>query len=142
MRVSVRSPERTVYETDDASYVLLPGRSGDLGVMPDHTPLLTPLKVGVIAVRREAGEQLVTAAGGFAEITQDGVRVLADAAELAEDIDRDRVLASTKRAQERLREAEDKAAAKVDVGRARLALLRAVNRLAALEGLSQSPDAH
>ena len=132
MKISVLSPERVVYEAEDVEFALLPGEAGDLGVMPDHTPLLTPLKVGVMSVRRGGDETIIAIAGGFAEITPEYAHVLADAAELAEEIDVKRSHEAKQRAQQRLAEAQARAA-EVDVDRARLALLRAINRLDVIE---------
>ena len=135
MKFRVRSPERIVFEQDDVGLVVLPGEAGDLGVMPDHTPVLTPLRIGVVRVRGAddaAEEALLTVGGGFAEITPERVDILADSAERVEEIDSDRAQRARERAQERLARAE-REAGEIDIDRARLALLRALNRLEALE---------
>ena len=135
------SPERTVFETDDADFVRLPGAQGEMGVMPDHTPLLTPLAIGIIEVRRGEETEVIAAAGGFAEITPDSVSILADAAELRGEIDSERARQARERAEERLREAQRKAR-EIDPDRARMALLRAINRLrAAGPRAIRAPDA-
>lgn len=129
MKVIVRSPGGLVYEAEGAEEVLLPGATGEMGVLPDHTPLLTPLAIGAVTVRREGAAEVVAVAGGFAEIGPDRVEVLADAAERADDIDRDRATSARDRAEERLKKARAESGEEIDVERAEQALRRAVNRI-------------
>lgn len=88
--------------SEEADFVLAPGIEGDLGVLPHHIPLLTPLRNGVVTVRNDEAEHLLVVAGGFLEILPDKVTILADAAERAEDIDEARAEESRKKAQELL----------------------------------------
>src|ERR1019366_6117141 len=81
-------------------FVLAPGVEGDLGVLPNHIPLLTPLRTGEVMVRNGEAEHILFVAGGFLEVLPDKVTILADAAERAEDIDEARAEESRKRAQE------------------------------------------
>ena len=131
MKVTVRSPRGLKYEAEGAESVLLPGATGEMGVLPDHTPVLTPLDIGAMTVRIEGREEVVALAGGFAEIGPDKVEVLADAAERAEDIDRGRAQSARERAEERLKKARSQAGEgeEVDLERALQALRRAVNRI-------------
>jgi len=71
----------------DADFVLAPGQDGELGILPHHIPLLTPLRTGAIKVENDGQEQFFFVSGGFLEVRPDQVTVLADAAERAEDID-------------------------------------------------------
>jgi F-type H+-transporting ATPase subunit epsilon len=73
--------------SEEADFVRLPGLAGELGVLPRHIPLLTPLRTGEILVRNDGHEQFLFVAGGFVEILPDRVVILADVAERAEDID-------------------------------------------------------
>lgn len=101
IRCEIVSQDRTVFQ-GDVDIVVLPGAAGEMGILPDHAPVLTTLKYGIIKVRRGGREDLFTVAGGFAEVQPDGVTILADAAENIEDIDIVRAEAARKRAQEYL----------------------------------------
>jgi F-type H+-transporting ATPase subunit epsilon len=115
----------------DADFVVAPGSEGELGILPQHIPLLTFLKPGTVKVRNEGEEQFFFVSGGFLEVRPDEVTVLADAAERAEDIDEARAEEARRRAadllQQKLSDA-DLAAASISLARAearlRLAELR------------------
>jgi F-type H+-transporting ATPase subunit epsilon len=101
LQVELVTPEgRTLSE--EADIVLAPGVDGDLGVLPHHIPLLTPLRNGQVTVRNGDAEHVFFVAGGFLEVLPDKVTILADAAERAEDIDEARAEEARKRAQELL----------------------------------------
>jgi F-type H+-transporting ATPase subunit epsilon len=99
IRCEIVSQDRTVYQ-GDVDIVILPGSAGEMGILPNHSPVLTTLRYGVIKIRRAGEEELFTVAGGFAEVQPDIVTVLADAAENVEDIDIVRAEAARRRAQE------------------------------------------
>jgi F-type H+-transporting ATPase subunit epsilon len=84
----------------DVDIVVLPGAAGEMGILPNHAPLLTTLNFGVIKVRTKGEEEIFTVAGGVAEIQPDIVTVLADAAENILEIDQERAEAARKRAEE------------------------------------------
>ncbi len=88
--------------SEEADFVLAPGIEGDLGVLPHHIPLLTPLRTGEVLVRNGEAEHSLFVAGGFLEVLPDKVTILADAAERAEDIDEGRAEESRKKAQDLL----------------------------------------
>ena len=92
------SQDRMVYE-GDADIVILPGRDGEMGILPNHAPLLTALKYGILTVRVKDVEQVFTIAGGVAEVQPDIITVLADAAENVMEIDEARAEAARKRAE-------------------------------------------
>src|SRR5687767_10491720 len=101
LTLEIVTPERPlVRETVDE--VTLPGVEGELGILPGHTPLLTVLKVGVLMYRRGDDRQYVAVANGFAEALADRVTVLAQIAEKAEDIDVAKAKAALERAEQRL----------------------------------------
>src|SRR5437867_4695432 len=103
IQLEVVTPERRVVaETVDE--VILPGSEGYLGVLPGHTPLLTTLGIGQIMFRRGTVRHYLATAGGFAEVLPDRVSILAEIAERAEEIDRERAQRSLDRATARLRE--------------------------------------
>ena len=109
----------------DADFVLAPGAEGELGVLPRHLPLLTPLRAGMIKVRNEGDEQFFFVSGGFLEVLPDRVTVLADAAERADDIDEARAEEARRRAASLL----EQKLADADVAAASAALARAEARL-------------
>ncbi|HIM14898.1 MAG TPA: F0F1 ATP synthase subunit epsilon [Acidobacteria bacterium] len=118
------TPERSVaLETVDE--VEIPGIDGYLGVLPGHTPLLVALKVGELWYRKGEERTFVSVAFGFAEVLPDRVRVLAQVAESANDIDIDRAEAAANRAREKMASSVED----VDFEREQLALLKSTLRL-------------
>ena len=113
----------------EADFVVAPGIEGELGVLPKHIPLLTPLRPGEVMVRNDGNDEFLFVAGGFLEVLPDKVVILADAAERAEDIDEARAEEARKRAQQLLEEQPEG----VDTGAVTLALERAVMRLRVAE---------
>ncbi len=101
LQVELVTAEGRVF-SEEADFVLAPGIEGDLGVLPHHIALLTPLRTGQVTIRNEDAEHNIFVAGGFLEVLPDKVTILADAAERAEDIDEARAEESRKKAQELL----------------------------------------
>ncbi|HRQ36805.1 MAG TPA: F0F1 ATP synthase subunit epsilon [Chloroflexota bacterium] len=96
--------ERTVFNGEVKS-VSLPGTEGRMGILPNHTPLLTTLGFGEVIVRDDAGgEQYFAIGGGFAEVQPNHVIVLADSAEQAEEIDIERAEKARARAEQAMKE--------------------------------------
>src|ERR1035441_1715003 len=116
--------------SEEADFVLAPGVEGDLGVLPNHIPLLTPLRTGEVMVRNGDAEHILFVAGGFLEVLPDKVTILADAAERAEDIDEARAEESRKRAQELLAQdvGNDEAAAALERATLRLRVVEVRRR--------------
>jgi len=108
--------------SEEADFVVAPGLAGELGVLPRHIPLLTPLKTGEVMVRNKGREQFLFVAGGFLEILPDRVVILADAAERAEDIDEARAEEARRAAEEALRQDQSNAEASAALERAVLRL--------------------
>ena len=132
LQMELVDPGGPVFE-GEVGQVIIPARTGELGILPRHAPLVTQLAVGRLRVQKTDGEWLDFAvAEGFAKVQDDKVIVLADAAEEASQIDIDRVKQSLKRATERLEmyqsgsvpETED-----VNPYREKMARARALNRL-------------
>ena len=100
LQVELVAVEKMIW-SGEASMVIARTTEGELGVLPGHAPLLGELAPGgVVRIRPESGEDLVVAAhGGFLSVTERGVSILAETAELAKDID-------VERAREALRRAE------------------------------------
>ncbi len=98
IRCEIVSQDRIVFE-GDVDMVVLPGMEGEMGVLPNHTPLLTTLQFGIIKVKQGDETQYFTVAGGIAEIQPDIITILADAAENVEEIDVARAEAARERAE-------------------------------------------
>jgi F-type H+-transporting ATPase subunit epsilon len=128
MHVEVVTAERELY-SGEADVVIAPGTEGELGILPRHAALLTTLKVGEMLIRLGGAEEPLFVSGGFLEVSNNSVIVLAETAERAEEIDQARAEAARRRAQESLQQAQS------DVERADLvgALERAVARLRVAE---------
>jgi F-type H+-transporting ATPase subunit epsilon len=113
---------------DEVDEVQLPGTEGYLGILPGHTPLLTSLKVGPLWYRKGTEKHYLSIAFGFAEVLPDRVRLLAQFAERAEDIDLRRAEEAKRRAEEHLQAART-GASNIDIERARISLIKALSRL-------------
>jgi len=86
LRLAIVTPSRALVETD-ADSVVAPGSEGEFGVLPGHAPLLAALKPGVVRYTAGSASGRVAIGGGFAEVTQERVTVLAPAADKPEQID-------------------------------------------------------
>jgi len=127
LKLEVVTPDKAVV-SDVAKMVVAPGAYGEFGVLPGHTTFLTTLQTGMIRYQEQGGsEQVVFVNGGFAEVMQDTVTVLAESAERRQEIDVERAKAAMKRAEDRLTEASKKE--DIDFRRAQVALQRAITRL-------------
>lgn len=124
VKVNIVTPDGPVYDAD-VEMVSVRAESGDLGILPGHIPTVAPLKIGVVRLKKDGQTELAAVSGGFLEVRPDQVTILAQAAETAEGIDKERALAAKKRAEDRLNTRSDD----TDIRRAELALQRAVNRL-------------
>lgn len=103
IRCEIVSQDRIVFQ-GDADIVVLPGAAGEMGILPNHSPVLSVLRFGVIRVRSKGKEEIFTVAGGVAEVQPDQVTVLADAAENIEEIDIQRAEAARQKAEIALKE--------------------------------------
>jgi F-type H+-transporting ATPase subunit epsilon len=101
IRCEVVSQDRIVFQ-GDVDIVNLPGMDGDMGILPNHSPVLALLRFGVISIKTKTDEQFFTVAGGVAEVQPDQVTILADAAENVDEIDIQRAESARKRAEEAL----------------------------------------
>jgi F-type H+-transporting ATPase subunit epsilon len=104
--VRVVSVEALLFE-GEADFVLATGADGELGILPNHAPLLTTLKPGPLRIDSEGKSEEIFVGGGFLEVLPERVTVLADVAERAQDISEERAEASRKAIQERLSEARE-----------------------------------
>jgi F-type H+-transporting ATPase subunit epsilon len=109
IELEIVTPERLVVK-DRAEEIQIPGRNGYLGILPGHAPLITELAVGEIVYTNAGVSTRLAVAWGFAEVLPGKVTILAETAELAEDIDIPRAEAARDRAQEHIKHAEDASA--------------------------------
>lgn len=109
IKVDVVSAEQSLFE-GEAKFVALPGESGELGVLPGHTPLITRIRPGTLKiVLADDTEETIFVAGGLLEIQPNHVTVLSDTAIRAADLDEAKAEEARRRAEETLRDAKDKA---------------------------------
>ena len=130
IKVNVVTPDGPVYESE-VEMVSTKAQSGELGILPGHIPMVAPLKIGVVRLKKGSHTDLVAVTGGILEVRAEQVNILAQAAETAEHIDVDRAMKAKERAEARLHE---KRQDNVDFKRAELSLQRAVNRITVSKG--------
>ena len=122
--LEIVTPERKVYE-ESVDMIVVKGVAGELGILPHHIPMVTPLNIAPLKIKQGGKEEQIAINGGFMEVGKEKVVILAESAEFPQDIDVERAQASRERAEERLRSKQNE----VDFRRAELALQRAMNRL-------------
>ena len=128
IQLTVMTPDRVAL-SEEVERVEAPGSEGYFEVLPKHTPFLTGLKTGQVLYAKDGGEEVLSTDGGFVEVLMDRVTILAETAEQAHEIDRERAQEARKRAERRLEERD----AQTDVARAEAAMKRALNRLRVAE---------
>ena len=133
-RLEIVTAEKMIF-SDDVSAVMAWGAEGQLGILPNHAPLITMLQPGDLMIRKDKEEEYVVISGGFLEVRPDKVIILADACERAEEIDIARAEEAKKRAQETMKAAPltDQAAS------AEAALRRSLARLKVAEKRRRKP---
>jgi F-type H+-transporting ATPase subunit epsilon len=108
LHVDVVSAEESVY-SGEAEFVVLPGESGELGIYPQHTPLITRIKPGAVRIKPVgATEELIFVAGGILEIQPKVVTVLADTAIRGDDLDEAKANEALKNAEQARAKAQDR----------------------------------
>ena len=124
----VVSPEGNVLK-EEVEFVVLPGEAGEIGILPNHAPLIAALDSGVIRYTMQGLTKRMAISGGFFEVVENKATVLADTAEPGEMIDLDRANAAKERAENRLQVRTSD----IDIRRAELALRRAIARINAAD---------
>ena len=117
----------------EAEFVALPGESGELGIYPKHTPLITRIKPGAVRIKvaGQAEDEFVFVAGGILEVQPDAVTVLADTAIRGHDLDEAKAAEAKKLAEEALVNRESG----IDYAQAQAELQSAIAQLAAIQKL-------
>ena len=98
--VEIVTGERVVFQEHDVDMVVAPGAGGTLGILPQHAPLITTLSFGELRIKKGSEEQSILVYGGFMEVGDDRVLILADSAERAEEVDVERAEAARRSAEE------------------------------------------
>lgn len=128
LNLEIVTAERPVY-SDEVNVVIAPGIMGQLGILPNHAPLMTMLEPGELCIRKNSEETYIAISGGFLEVLQNRVVILADTAERADEIDISRAEDAKRRAQEQLQLPPPG----VDLISAEAALRRSLTRLKVAE---------
>ena len=127
--LEVATPDKGEVFSKDINMLIVRSICGELGILPKHARLLTKLIPHAMRIKVDGGENQLFVGGGFMEVTPEKITILADSAELPDDIDVDRAKAAYKRAEERVNSAKSKGDSDVDLIRAEAALARAKARL-------------
>lgn len=122
--LTILTPEKAYLETK-AEAVIFRAMEGDMAVLADHIPMITGIKIGILRVRQKQRVIELAIGGGFIDIDENGVTIIANSAESPEEIDIARAKAAKERAERRLKAAKEE----VEVIRAKAALKRALVRL-------------
>lgn len=132
VHVDVVSAEESIF-SGEAEFAVFPGESGELGIMPRHTPLLTRIKPGTVRIKvpDRAEFETVYVSGGLLEVQPDSITVLADTAIRAADIDEAKALEAKRRAEEALKNRTTE----IDYAAAEAELAEAIAQLKAIEQL-------
>lgn len=131
MQVEVVSAEHEIF-SGEAAVVIATAMAGELGIYPQHTPLLTSLKPGDVRIQLESGEEeVIYVSGGILEVTPKKVTVLSDTAIRADDLDEAAALEAQRKAEQALKDSK----ADIDYARAKAELAQAAAQVAALKKL-------
>jgi F-type H+-transporting ATPase subunit epsilon len=128
--LEIVTPERKVY-ADQVDMVSVKGVAGEMGILAHHVPLVSPLKVAPVIIKKGNDSQFIAVSGGFIEVRKDKVVILAESAELPNEIDLERAEAAKERAEKRISNKTDE----LDYRRAEMALQRAMTRIEVREHL-------
>ena len=124
IRLDIVTPEKMAY-SGNVNMVIARTTAGDIGILPGHAALIAPLVIWPLRVMTEEGEMQIAMCGGFIEVQPDKIIILANCAELPDEIDTARAAEAKERAESLLHSGKDN----VDVARAESALKRALIRL-------------
>lgn len=102
LKLEIVTPSAVVY-SEDVSLVALPGRQGDMGIYPNHVPLMTKVAAGEVEVTRDGQKEMLAVGEGFAEVTGDRVSILTDMAALEAEIDEAKAEEALNAAEDRLK---------------------------------------
>ena len=132
LHVDIVSAEQAIF-SGEASMVIAPGEAGELGILPEHTPLITRIKPGTVRIlpAGEGAEEVIYVSGGMMEVQPDIVTVLADTSVRAHDLDEAKALEAKRLAEEAI----SNRGGAMDLAKAQVELANAVAQLAAIQKL-------
>lgn len=123
-QLEIVTPER-LFCSDEVEMVIVRGIEGDLAILKNRAPLITPLAIGKIRIFKDGEERVAAVVDGYVTVGKDKTTIITDSAEWPEEIDVERAIKAKERAEELLKSKPEG----LDVDRAELALKRALNRL-------------
>jgi len=133
-QVDIVSAEQQIF-SGAAEMVIAPGEAGELGIMPEHAPLLTRIKPGTVRIQQAGGEEeVIYVSGGMMEVQPDRVTVLADTSVRAHDLDEAKAMEAERLAKEALANR----AGVMEVAKAQAELAEAVAQLGAIRKLRKT----
>ena len=118
--------------SEDVDIVSAPGYGGDFGVLANHAPFLSTIKIGSLVYKQDGKDNYLMVSGGFCEVSNNKITFLVESAEAGQQIDVDRALRAKERAEKRIAEAKTQTE-KINMARAEAALQRALARLKVAE---------
>lgn len=124
LHFQIITPDKVAF-SDEINQLTLPTIEGEITILPNHIPLVTAIKPGTITIKKENETHHMAVMGGFLEISDNKIRLMAEAAELAEEIDERRAEEARQRAQKAVSEAKDQ----VEFADATAALERSISRI-------------
>ena len=132
LHVDIVSAEQQIF-SGDAEMVIAPGEAGELGILPEHVPLLTRVKPGTVRIKQAgaAEEEVIYVSGGMMEVQPDRVTILADTSVRAHDLDEAKAMEAERLA----KEAIANRSGLMDIAKAQAELAEAVAQLAAIRKL-------
>ena len=132
IQVDIVSAEQAIF-SGPAERVIAPGEAGELGILPEHMPLLTRIKPGTVRIQNGSDEEVIYVSGGMMEVQPDRVTVLADTSVRAHDLDEAKAMEAERLAKEAL---ADRSGA-IDHAKAQIELAQAAAQIAAIRKLRQ-----
>ena len=135
LTLEIVTPERVVISEEGVESVTIPGSEGEMTVLPSHAALMSALRPGPLTVRKGGTETDIALSGGFVEVKDDKVTILADSAERSDEIDAARAEEARQRAQAALREHQ----ADVNIAAVMASLERAQARIRVAERQRRRP---
>lgn len=123
-KLEIVTPDKSFF-SDEVEMVIVRGIEGDLAILENRAPLITPLAIGKVRIFKDDEEKVAAIVDGYVTVTKEKTTIITDAAEWPEEIDTERAIEAKERAEERLKTKREG----LDIHRAELALKRAINRL-------------
>ena len=102
IHLDIVTPEKVIF-SDSVDMVTAPGTLGEFGVLPGHADFITSIEIGEVCIKKGDKSYFVAISGGFAEVMSDRVIILADTAEMSQEIDIKRAEAAKNKAEEKLK---------------------------------------